>query len=155
MQQKVRLERINAKSQERLQRRQDKAQQVRQMRPSEPKGLLAPLKQSGYQRDYDGWLRKDYAARILFDAAERLDRNLRSQENHSRFYALNKLERIDPAFAQRVQHYRQQQEQLRQQQRDRLRLEKQRAERDQKPEQDRGISREHACLDGLWPDGHT
>ena len=103
VQQKVRLERINAKSQERLQRRQAKAQQVR---PSKPKGLLAPLKQSGYQRDYDGWLRKDYAARILVDAAERPDRNLRSQENDSRLYALNKLERIDPTFAQRVQNHR-------------------------------------------------
>ena len=132
--QKVRLERINAKSQERLQRRRAKAQQVRQMRPPKPKGLLAPLKQSGYQRDYAGWLGKDYAARILVDAAERLDRNLRSQENHSRYYALNKLERIDPAFAQRVQNHR------RLEQRDR----EQRAqmERDRKPiEKDRGPSR--------------
>ena len=54
---------------------------------------------------------------------------------------LVELERIDPAFAQRVQHYRQQQERLRQQQQDWLSLEKQRAERAQKPEQDRGISR--------------
>ena len=134
VQQKARLERINAKSQERLQRRQAKAQQVRQMRPPKPKGLLAPLKQSGYQRDYDGWLNKDYAARTLVDAAERLDRNLRSQKNHLRFYALNKLERIDPAFAQRVQNHRWLEQRDREQ--------RAQMERDLKPvEKDQGLSR--------------
>jgi len=132
--QSARIERINAKSQERLQRRQAKAQQVRQMRPPKPKGLFAPLKQSGYQRDYDGWLKKDYSARILVDAAERLDRNLRSQANHSRFYALNKLERIDPAFAQRVQNHRWLEQREREQ--------REQMERDRKPvEKDRGLSR--------------
>ena len=130
----ARLERINAKSQARLQRRQAKAQQIRQMRPPKPKGLLAPLKQSGYQRDYDRWLEKDYAARILVDAAERLDRNLQSQENHSRFYALNKLERIDPAFVQRVQNHRWLEQRDREQ--------REQMERDRKPvEKDRGLSR--------------
>ena len=132
--QKARLERINAKSQERLQRRQAKAQQVRQMRPPKPKGLLAPLKQSGYQRDHDGWLNKDYAARILVDAAERLDRNLRDRENYPRFYALKKLERIDPAFAQRVQTHRRLEQREREQ--------REQMERDRKPrERDRGWSR--------------
>ena len=130
----ARLERINAKSQARLQRRQAKAQQIRQMRPPKPKGLLAPLKQSGYQRDYDRWLEKDYAARILVDAAERLDRNLQSQENYSRFYALNKLERIDPAFVQRVQNHRWLEQRDREQ--------RKQMERDRKPvEKDRGLSR--------------
>ena len=130
----ARLERINVKSQARLQRRQAKAQQVRQMRPPKPKGLLAPLKQSGYQRDYDRWLEKDYAARILVDAAERLDRNLQSQENHSRFYARNKLERIDPAFVQRVQNHRWLEQREREQ--------REQMEWDRKPrERDRGWSR--------------
>ena len=132
--QKERLERINAKSEARLQRRQAKARQVRQMQPPKPKGLLAPLKQSGYQRDYDGWLNKDYAARILVDAAERLDRNLRSQEHHSRFYALNKLERIDPAFAQRVQNHRWLEQREREQ---RAQMERER----KLVEKDRGLSR--------------
>lgn len=131
--QKARLERINAKSQERLQRRQAKAQQVRQMRPPKPKGLLAPLKQSGYQRDYDRWLNKDYAARILVDAAERLDRNLRDAKTHSYYYALNRLERIEPALAQRVQNHRR----LEQRERD----QRERAEREKEPVQkDRGRS---------------
>ena len=130
----ARLERINAKSQERLQRRQAKAQQMRQMRPPKPKGLLAALKQSGYQRDYDRWLNKDYAARILVDAAERLDRNLRGQKNHSRFYARNKLERIDPAFAQRVQNHRWLEQRDREQ--------REQMEREQKLiKKDRGLSR--------------
>ena len=133
VQQKARLERINAKSQERLQRRQAKAQQVRQMRPPKPKGLLAPLKQSGYQRDYDRWLNKDYAARILVDAAERLDRNLRDAKTHSYYYALRRLERIEPALAQRVQNHR------RLEQRDREQREQ--AERERKsPQKDRGRS---------------
>lgn len=130
----ARLERINVKSQARLQRRQAKAQQVRQMRTPKPTGLLAPLKHSGYQRDYDLWLNKDYAARILVDAAERLDRNLRSQANHSRFYARNKLERIDPAFAQRVQNHRWLEQREREQ--------REQMEWDRKPrERDRGWSR--------------
>ena len=133
VQQKARLERINAKSQERLQRRQAKAPQVRQMRPPKPKGLLAPLKQSGYQRDYDRWLNKDYAARILVDAAERLDRNLRDAKTHSYYYALRRLERIEPALAQRVQNHR------RLEQRDREQREQ--AERERKsPQKDRGRS---------------
>jgi len=130
----ARLGRINAKSQARLQRRQAKAQQIRQMRPPKPKGLLAPLKQSGYQRDYDRWLEKDYAARILVDAAERLDRNLRDAKTHSRFHALNRLEKTDPAFVQRVQNHRWLEQRDREQ--------REQMERDRKPvEKDRGFSR--------------
>ena len=131
--QKARIERVNANSQERLKRRQAKAQQVRQMRPPKPRGLLAPLKQSGYQRDYDRWLAKDYAARILVDAAERLDRNLRDAKHHSRYYALNKFERIEPALAQRVQNHR------RLEQRDREQREQAERERTQ-VQKDRGRS---------------
>ena len=131
--QKARIERINAKSQERLQRRQAKAQQVRQARPPKPNGLLAPLKQSGYQRDYDRWLKRDYAARILVDAAERLNRNLRDAKHHSRYYAVNKFERIEPALAQRVQNHRQLEQRDREQ--------RKQAEHELKqPQKDRGRS---------------
>ena len=132
--QKARLERIHTKSQERMQRRQAEAHQVRQMRPPKPRGLPAPLKQSGYQRDYDRWLDKDYAARILVDAAERLDRNLRDAKTYSRFYALSRLERTDPAFVQRVHNHRRLEQREREQ--------REQMERDRKPvEKDRGLTR--------------
>jgi len=88
----------------------------------------------GYQRRLIATeTNKDYAARILVDAAERLDRNLRDAQLHSRYYALKRLERTDPAFVQRVQNHRR----LEQRERD----QREWAEREKEPVQkDRGRS---------------
>lgn len=115
---RARIQGVEQKAAERWQRRQRRADFIRDWAPEKPTGLLGRFRRATYQEEAGTWERNWRQANVLAEQAGKLQRRLDDASRAAPSWAYTTIKAKDAAFEARVSAYRnQRQEDLKEQER--------------------------------------